>query len=1404
MKAIVKEVIVEAKNSSTFKLKCEVDDIRSGSQEVLVECNEAAGVTHVQLRNTTLNEDRLDDLTTLSHLTEPAVLSTIQSRYLDNTIYTYSGLVLVSLNPYCDLGLYGESLIQAYSGKLRGDLEPHLFAVAEDAFRSMQRERRNQSIIISGESGAGKTISARWVMRYFAAVDSATPTAKEANNSTLIEARVLASNPILEAFGNAKTTRNDNSSRFGKYVQIFFDARNEIKGAEIRIYLLEKTRVVGQAAGERNYHIFYQLLQGASKELAKELLIDEKQEFKYLQNGRKFDIDNVDDAKEFALTLDSMKTAGFDEESQNMIFRILAAILHLGNVEFEADGEEKATLSPKNPNLIKVCQLLKANPESMAKWLTRKMLVTKVDSVEMQLTVWQAEAARNAVAKYLYERVFNFLVQKLNALLAPPAQTRAKNTFIGVLDIYGFEKFDHNSFEQFCINYANEKLQHEFNLQVFKLEQELYEREAIEWSFINFADNQPCIDMIEARGGILDLLDEECRFPAGSDESFRQKLAQQIPGKSAEISAFFLQDPLQEPGSFCIRHFAYDVAYNCTGFLEKNRDLVPIEVLETLQASESKELVSRFLDSKSNVSKLSTGATFRDSLRDLMEIIKSTQVHYIRCIKPNCTKAPLEFDPPFVLQQLRAGGIIETIKISAAGYPARWSFEEFVERYGLLSSQLAGKQQNNAEARDMAVELLQGLTDLGPEHYQIGKTKIFLRAGILAELETLRSERLRKAATLIQSKLRAIWIRERVQKQLTCITQLQSSIRQLIAKEKLRERRQAAAITTIASAFRGFQARSFIPAAKDSISLIQARFRAHFIKEHYIKALRNAMAIRIQNAFRSHRQKLKDRSNILAVQTMQQALRCALAKRELNELRAEAHSMAKLKQVSLGLEQKIVDLQTRIDYLSKENKRLQADLKDKQSRVDELSSLESKLADLKLSKTENDQEMKDLKAQLQAKQSELAVAQQEISSLKQSLAENEAKVQELQRAQSEQATTITALQTALDALKQDHSQVLEASAIENSNSTQWKRRFDELHEEKIQLEAQFQRLELFVRQLMGKQPSQLPAAMKSNSSLMNFVAGAVESEEEAKLVTFVAAESAKLEDLLSSLELEKELLQLIASAPLNSTPESLLQPARIFYSWFQLSVDSPHLHDLTENRMLMFLETIRSELSTSADDRKCAFWMSNLIHLYGMIHYDISSKERQLLAKNEESKSQSASPESQVSWSQLSPPVVLLIRAELLRLIEDIYAAWLRELCRYFGRAALAAILDHQSLANYRVKSKKRSSERFFEAVLNSLVDPSNRSQNSAEESDSFELSINDLLASLDELLEAFNSAQLIGSLREKMLQIMFEHMSVTCFNQFILRRGFISWKRAIQVQYNLSRLEEWYHRSISEGKLVF
>uniref|UniRef100_A0A670KCS6 Myosin VC n=1 Tax=Podarcis muralis TaxID=64176 RepID=A0A670KCS6_PODMU len=636
-----------------------------------------------------------NDLTALSYLHEPAVLHNLKVRFVESKlIYTYSGIILVAMNPYKQLPIYGDAIIHAYSGQNMGDMDPHIFAVAEEAYKQMARNNKNQSVIVSGESGAGKTVSAKYAMRYFATVS-------RSSSNTQVEDKVLASNPITEAVGNAKTTRNDNSSRFGKYTEISFDRRYQIIGANMRTYLLEKSRVVFQSENERNYHIFYQLCASALRPEFEHLKLGIPEEFNYTNMGGNAVIEGVNDYANMMETQKTFTLLGLKEDFQMDVFKILAAILHLGNVQIAAVGDERSSVSLDDKHLHIFCDLLDLESDKVARWLCHRKIVTTSETVVKPMTKLQALNARDALAKKIYAHLFDFIVERINKALEFSGK---QHTFIGVLDIYGFETFDINSFEQFCINYANEKLQQQFNLHVFKLEQEEYMKENIPWTLIDFYDNQPVIDLIEAKMGILELLDEECLLPQGTDENWLLKLYNNFANKNP-----LFEEPRMSNSSFIIQHFADKVEYKSDGFLEKNRDTVYEVLIEILRSSKFRLCANFFQDNPVPVSPFSSvikvksaktvikppnkqfrttvGNKFRTSLYLLMETLNATTPHYVRCIKPNDQKLAFEFDSKRVVQQLRACGVLETIRISAQSYPSRWTYIEFYSRYRILMSQ---------------------------------------------------------------------------------------------------------------------------------------------------------------------------------------------------------------------------------------------------------------------------------------------------------------------------------------------------------------------------------------------------------------------------------------------------------------------------------------------------------------------------------------------------------------------------------------------------------------------------------------------------------------------------------------------------------------------------------------------
>ncbi|CAL8261416.1 unnamed protein product [Merluccius merluccius] len=860
-----------------------------------------------------------NDLTALSYLHEPAVLHNLKVRFTDSKlIYTYCGIVLVAINPYDSLPIYEADIIHAYSGQNMGDMDPHIFAVAEEAYKNMARDERNQSIIVSGESGAGKTVSAKYVMRYFATVSRSLAQAN-------VEEKVLASNPIMEAIGNARTTRNDNSSRFGKYIEIGFDKKNRIIGAMMKTYLLEKSRVVFQPHGERNYHILYQLCASSHLPEFKAFKLSCADDYLCTNQGQSLVIDGVDDAEEMCETRRALTLLGFSESDQMALFQILAAILHFSNVEVKGQSADSSSITPDQDHLVVFCELMGVAYQDMAYWLCHRKLRTATETYAKTLPKASAVNGRDALAKHIYAKLFGWIVDCINRTLKFAATRRC---FIGVLDIYGFETFDVNSFEQFCINYANEKLQQQFNLHVFKLEQEEYMKEEIPWSLIDFYDNEPCIRLIEAKMGVLDLLDEECKMPKGSDDTWAQKLYASLLKHNVHFDK-----PRLSNSAFIIHHFADKVEYQCDGFLEKNKDTINEEQINVLKMSKFDLLVMLLEEHETNtnttsspskmsrrgqankVHKKTVGLQFRQSLSLLMDTLNATTPHYVRCIKPNDHKAPFTLEPMRTVQQLRSCGVLETIRISAAGFPSRWTYQEFFNRYRVLVKQ-KDVRPDCTQTCKMALEKL--IKDKGK--YQFGKSKIFFRAGQVAYLENLRSETLRRACVSIQTTLRCWLARKKFLRMKQAAVIIQKHVRAHQARRFVKLLRWTNAAVVIQKGIRMWAARRAYQRQRSAAVTIQGCFRAYKARQSYYKLLYEQKTVVIQSWVRGWLARRRYQRAVAAVVRLQSCVRRLRARRELKRLKVEARSVEHFKKLNVGMENKIMQLQRRIDQQQKENR----------------------------------------------------------------------------------------------------------------------------------------------------------------------------------------------------------------------------------------------------------------------------------------------------------------------------------------------------------------------------------------------------------------------------------------------------------------------------------------------------
>ena len=734
------------------------------------------------------------DMTNLDILHEGAIQENILVRYYSDHIYTYVGPTLISVNPYRVLPIYSLDMISEYKAGTMD--EPHVFAVSERAYKEM-RNGRNQSILISGESGAGKTEATKIVLKYI------TETA-QSGESKHIRKQILDANPVLEAFGNAKTVRNNNSSRFGKYFQVQFNATDEIVGAVIIKYLLEKSRVVKQSKDERNYHIFYQLCAGCDETERSKFHIRSVEDYNYLKGSKCFDIDGVDDKEEFEIVKGAFATLGLTAEQQQHVLRVVSAILMLGNVEVAEDDNRVATIASEEELEI-VAGLLGMDTGELQRGLTYRTMTVgrghRVSIHKIPLDKTKVYDSRDALAKELYGCLFDWIVKKINASVDNPS--KMKKT-LGVLDIFGFEVFETNSFEQLCINYANEKLHNQFIHYYFKHEQEIYKEEEINVDFIDYKDNAECLKLIENKGGIgswpglLSLLQEECALKSASDSSFVAKANRELKGRD-----HFVHNKLN-PKLFGIDHFAGQVMYNVTGFLEKNKDTLHTDLVQVVQGASDSFLHDIMQNSKSIQQSKQSGKLlftvayqFRDQVDALIKMLNGTQSNYIRCLKPNAVKSALDFNGGMILQQLQYSGVLESIKIRRAGYAIRLSCTDFINRFHVLV-ELEDKQSS---AKVQAQKVIQN-AKLDKLKFQVGKSLVFLKTTEeITILEKLVVKKIEKQLKFLQSRVRGFLVRKMYRKLKGATLTMQTAWR-LFRAVKLR-RAMMRGILTIQSHWRG-------------------------------------------------------------------------------------------------------------------------------------------------------------------------------------------------------------------------------------------------------------------------------------------------------------------------------------------------------------------------------------------------------------------------------------------------------------------------------------------------------------------------------------------------------------------------------------------------------------------------
>ncbi|CAL8352643.1 unnamed protein product, partial [Boreogadus saida] len=887
---------------------------------------------------------------------------------------TYSGLFCVVINPYKNLPIYSENIIEMYRGKKRHEMPPHIYAISESAYRCMLQDREDQSILCTGESGAGKTENTKKVIQYLAHVASSHKARKEHNvppespkpvkpqSGPLfygeLERQLLQANPILESFGNGKTVKNDNSSRFGKFIRINFDVTGYIVGANIETYLLEKSRAIRQAKDERTFHVFYQLLAGAGEHLKSDLLLDGFSSYRFLSNGN-LTIPGQQDKDNFQETMDAMNIMSFSHEEILSMLKVVSSVLQFGNIIFKKERNSDQASMPENTAAQKLCHLLGLNVMEFTRAILSPRIKVGRDYVQKAQTKEQADFAVEALAKATYERLFRWLVHRINKALDRTKRQGA--SFIGILDIAGFEIFQLNSFEQLCINYTNEKLQQLFNHTMFVLEQEEYQREGIEWSFIDFGlDLQPCIDLIERPAnppGVLALLDEECWFPKATDKSFVDKLTQE----QGTHTKFQKPRQLKDKADFCIIHYAGKVDYKADEWLMKNMDPLNDNVATLLHQSTDKFVTELWkdvdrivgLDQVAGMGDTAFGATYKtkkgmfrtvgqlykESLTKLMATLRNTNPNFVRCIIPNHEKRAGKLEPHLVLDQLRCNGVLEGIRICRQGFPNRIVFQEFRQRYEILTPNAIPKGFMDGK---QACERMIRALELDPNLFRIGQSKIFFRTGVLAHLEEERDLKITDIIITFQSVCRGYLARKaffKKQQQLSALKVLQ---RNCAAYLKLRHWQWWRLFTKVKPLLQVTRQEEEMQAKDEELVKV---------KETQLKVENELLDME-----RKHQQIVEEK-NILAEQLQAETELFA----EAEEMRARlAAKKQELEEIMHDLESRVEEEEERNQIMQNEKKKMQSHLQDLEEQLDEEEAARQKLqlekvtAEAKIKKMEED------------------------------------------------------------------------------------------------------------------------------------------------------------------------------------------------------------------------------------------------------------------------------------------------------------------------------------------------------------------------------------------------------------------------------------------------------------------
>mmetsp|Transcript_124923 Transcript_124923/g.266607 ORF Transcript_124923/g.266607 Transcript_124923/m.266607 type:complete len:1729 (-) Transcript_124923:634-5820(-) len=1096
------EVWMQAEIVATSDTEIIVKSMEAPNSRIILQPNEP-----VYLRTSDVFTSEglsvLDDLTQLTHLHEPAVLSSLQNRFDIDKIYTFTGPILIALNPFKIInGLYNENMLRSFISA-KPSSKPHVYSTANMAYRGICDRQKSQTVLISGESGAGKTETTKHVMKFLALAGSAD------GEVTNVEKQVLESNPLLEAFGNARTLRNDNSSRFGKFIELQFrpnttatvqtgasGGSSRLCGARIRTYLLEKVRVCDHQEGERNYHIFYEacaaaasLSEGSSVYEFPQLLKKDKVEsemainlegfqdlgnFAYLTRSSCTTLKDVNDIEMFERRINAMQTIGIDPADVAEIINVVAAVLHMGNLKFEAppsNSEGAMVMKECVTSINVVARLTGVDRKDLENALCNTTRVARGETLRSPVNIRQASDNRDALAKAMYAIIFNFIVHSTNLSIGYMEDV---DLFVGVLDIFGFECFQMNSFEQVCINFTNERLQNFFNAYVFKLEEQLYEREGISWNRLDFPDNQDAVDILGAKTtGLFSILDEECMVPQGSDQGFNNKLMKQHKGhrRFDEIKT--------KPSWFVIKHFAGPVSYCTDGFLDKNKDQLSNDIIECMGASSNEFIVHLFKNdvkyaevlnkeetdeaSKKKKKKYTVSSEFKDQLTSLMEIVDLTEPHFIRCIKPNPQNEPDRYDRKNVTEQLRYGGVLQVVQVSRAGYPVRINHQECWDDYKVIASpSVVSGLKHLDDPKLRASKLLEHLaTELNipkPKHglaYAVGKTLVFFKLAAYERIKFARLELLVKSTTLVQAHWRRK-VRVDMYRAIRLFTKhVEALLRMKQARLDLQKRREQQAAVKIQGLARKAAARARYAKTRRKIVLLQSRYRGILGRKAFKQFRLFVSARRIQRCYRRwQEQKLYDGLK-KSIKIAQERWRMHYAKTQYKRLKQEAKEVGALMAKNQKAQEQATEMRRRNEELEavqlqwqSEKKSLSSKVKTLEESVQEMhvvacsvgarwrakvKTLEESVQEMQV-QLEEGRKVAEEAARIAADTSKVVVGSETIVKLETQLAERDADLQKLQ-AEIEEMKARTKTQTeSLAAAEGRYQQLLKSTAMQSMAS----------------------------------------------------------------------------------------------------------------------------------------------------------------------------------------------------------------------------------------------------------------------------------------------------------------------------------------------------------------------------------